>query len=151
MLIGQYRLMSDVRGVGTILNSPSGPIGEIVFAPFYADHVGVYDPATGDYTTGPAHGEESSAFAGASVAPTGEVVLAPLDSDRVGVYDPRSGSYESGPAHGSGNGAFGEAGLAPCGKVVLAPHNAGNVGVFDCYARTKNARTAAMHPLVNSS
>jgi hypothetical protein len=63
------------------------PSGQVILAPFDSSNVGVVDVSGGSvsYTSGPAHGEGSGAFIGATVAPSGQVILAPLNSSNVGV------------------------------------------------------------------
>lgn len=63
------------------------PTGEVVFVPYDAANVGVYDPATDTYTSGPSHGEGVDAFGDAALAPSGEFVFAPNDSTHVGEVD----------------------------------------------------------------
>jgi len=88
-------------------------------------------PTPTAYSSGPAHGEGSAAFKGATVAPDGRVVFAPSNSSNVGLFDPATDTYSSGPAHGEGGAAFKGATVAPDGQVVFAPSNSSNVGLFD--------------------
>lgn len=76
------------------------PDGRVLFAPMDGPddktsygHVGLYDPATGNYTTGPqVQGGESCSgtmrFCGAVLLPNGRVVFVPHCSATVGWYDP---------------------------------------------------------------
>lgn len=118
----------------------AAPTGEVIFAPYVSSDVGIYDPATRSYTSGPTHGEGldvfPSAFSGAALAPTGEVIFAPANSDHVGIYDPVSRTYTSGPAHGEGGNAFSGAAVAPTGEVVFGPNISTHVGVYDPVAGT---------------
>ena len=68
---------SHGEGSGAFMGAALASTGEVVFAPYQSDNVGVYDPATDTYTAGPSHGEGFDAFAGAALAPTGKVVFAP--------------------------------------------------------------------------
>jgi len=86
-------------------------------------------PTPTAYFSGPAHGEGSGAFRGATLSPDGRVVFAPFDSSNVGIFDPSTDSYTSGPAHGEGSSAFQGATLAPDGRVVFAPTDSSNVGI----------------------
>jgi len=88
-------------------------------------------PTPTAYFSGPAHGEGSDAFMGATLAPDGRVIFAPRDSSNVGIFNPNDDSYTSGPAHGEGSGAFIGATLAPDGRVIFAPTNSSNVGIFN--------------------
>jgi len=88
-------------------------------------------PTPTAYFSGPAHGEGSSAFHGATLAPDGRVIFAPYNSSNVGIFDPNDGTYTSGPAHGEGSSAFRGATLAPDGRVIFAPYDSSNVGIFD--------------------
>ena len=106
------------------------PTGEVVFAPYRSDNVGIYDPETNSYRSGPPHEEGSNAFAGAALAPTGDIVFAPDESASVGIFDPLTEEYTSGPDHGAG-GDFNGAVVAPTGEVILIPRKADNVGIYD--------------------
>jgi hypothetical protein len=53
-------------------------------------------PTPTAYFSGPAHGEGSNAFIGATLSPDGRVVFAPFDSSNVGIFDPGEGWFGSG-------------------------------------------------------
>ena len=100
------------------------------------------------YTSGPAHGEGSSAFIGACLAPNGKVILAPCGSSNIGIYDPVANTYTSGPTHGEGSDAFMGACLAPNGKVIFAPRSSSNVGIYDGLFGSI-ATSTLLHPFLN--
>jgi len=119
------------------------PTGEVIFVPWDADHIGIYDPTTGTYTTGPAHNEGDAAFFGGALAPTGEVILAPSNSSYVGIYDPDTNSYRRG-ASVLGD-TFEGAVLAPTGEIVFPPWG-DYIGVYDPVADEYNRGPSPSSP-----
>jgi len=70
-------------GVGVLL-----PDGRVVFVPYSAASVGVYDPATNKFTMGPSAGSGTNKYMGGVLLPDGRVVFVPDNAVSVGVYDP---------------------------------------------------------------
>ena len=104
--------------------------GKIIFPPYFADGVGVFDPADNSFELV----DISSAitgtykFAAAALANNGKVIFAPFGADGVGVFDPSDNSFELVVI---GSKDFDGAVLADNGKVIFSPRNADGVGVFD--------------------
>ena len=64
--------------------------GRVVFSPYNADGVGVFDPTDDSFTLVDISATISSdaKFAGPAVAGDGRVVFAPYNADGVGVFNP---------------------------------------------------------------
>ena len=125
--------------------------GKVVFAPYSADAVGMFDPSdnTFEYESFNRADLEtiigsSQSFHGATTASNGKVIFTPFDADAVGVFDPSDNSLElvdiSAPSASvdlgdlssfTGGDKFSGAALAHNGKVIFAPYTAKGVGVFD--------------------
>ena len=125
--------------------------GKVVFAPYSADAVGMFDPSdnTFEYESFNRADLEtiigsSGSFHGATTASNGKVIFTPFDADAVGVFDPSDNSLElvdiSAPSASvdlgdlssfTGGDKFSGAALAHNGKVIFAPYTAKGVGVFD--------------------
>ena len=130
--------------------------GKVVFAPYSADAVGMFDPSAPpedpkrfEYESFNRADLEtligaSQSFNGATTASNGKVIFTPFDADAVGVFDPSDNSLElvdiSAPSASVDLGdlssftvgdKFSGAALAHNGKVIFAPYTAKGVGVFD--------------------
>ena len=108
------------------------PDGRVVMVPSYADHVGLYDPSTDQWTEGK---DDLSAvsYSGGVLLPDGRVVLVPGGAMHVGLYDPTRDQWTAGKDDLSALGDFKYSGgvLLPDGRVVLVPFFAGHVGLYD--------------------
>ena len=124
--------------------------GKVVFAPYRANGVGMFDPSAppGErfefepFTVQvPSDTSTGNLFSGAALANNGKVVFAPYTANAVGMFDPSAPpgerfEFESfDRAHletliGS-SGSFNGATTASNGKVIFTPSRANAVGVFD--------------------
>ena len=112
--------------------------GLVVFSPFGAAGIGVFDPTAASFTYHDVSATVTDAslwrFGGASAAADGTVVLAPYNADGVGVFDATTGvfNYHDISATIDTNFKFFSAATASNGLVVFAPYtNSNGVGVFD--------------------
>ena len=76
---------SHGAGVNAFYGGVLTPAGKVIFAPFRASTVGIYDPVANTYTAGPSHGAVAYAFAGGVLTPSGKVIFVPLYSSTVGI------------------------------------------------------------------
>ena len=104
--------------------------------PFWAEKVGVFDPATSFFSqvdifaTGEFFGWT---YGGGVLVPSGKIVFVPHHANHVGVFDPESSIFETVDISStiSMDYKYFGAVLTPNGNVVFIPWVAGNVGVFD--------------------
>ena len=125
---------SQVSGPNVISGQIGGvllPDGRVVFVPANANTVGLYDPSTNTFTSGPNVGSRHFKFCGGVLLPNGRVVFVPAYSTTVGLFDPSNNKFTSGPNLGSGEWKFEGGVLLPDGRVVFVPYNSASVGVFD--------------------
>ena len=68
------------------------PNGNIYFVPWWADNVGVFNPATNAFYEVDISAQVSvdSKYFGGVLAPNGKIYLTPANANSVGVFDPRS-------------------------------------------------------------
>ena len=108
--------------------------GRVVFAPYNADGVGVFDPTNDIFTLLDISAKISSdiKFLFAAPAGDGRVVFGPFDADGVGVFDPTNDSFtlvNIGDTI-SMDHKFSGATLVGDGRIVFAPFSADGVGVY---------------------
>ena len=119
--------------------------GKVVFAPWDAAGVGVFDPTDNSFQLVDisAHVSGNYKFDGAATAQDGKVIFAPCLAAGVGVFDPTDNSFQvvDISAQVSGRLKFSGAAVAQDGKVVFAPEAAAGVGVFDPRDTTTTTRT----------
>ena len=64
------------------------PDGRVVFVPQNSATVGLFDPSTNTFTSGPTVGSGQYKFVGGVLLPDGRVVFVPWISADVGMFDP---------------------------------------------------------------
>ena len=113
---------------------------KVVFAPYYADVVGVYDAASNTFDASVGTGALGThKFMGAAAVGT-KVVFAPRSADVVGVYDAAANTFDAHVSTGALTMDFKFCGAAAVGtKVVFAPYMADVVGIYDAAANTFDA------------
>ena len=99
--------------------------GKIIFAPYNADGVGVFDPSDNSFVLVDIASTISTdwKFHGAATAGNGKVIFAPSNADGVGVFDPSDNSFVLVDIAStiSSTGKFRAAATAGNGKVIFAP------------------------------
>ena len=109
--------------------------GRVVFAPGNAECVGIFDPATSDFScvdiSSTINGNYK--FSGATTASDGRVIFAPYAAECIGIFDPATSDFSCVNISStiSGGGKFQSATTASNGDVVFSPANADCVGIFD--------------------
>lgn len=105
----------------------------VVFAPFSADGVGVFNPAHRAFMyvdISSTVGSMNSKFSGAAVAGA-QVIFAPYDADGVGIFDTVTSTFSyTGLNLAPTPAKFCGAASISSGHVVFAPHNMAGVGIF---------------------
>ena len=107
------------------------PDGRVVFVPFNATTIGIFNPAINTYST-ISGAPGSLAYYSGVLLPDGRVVFVPYNAPTVGFFNPVTNSYSTvtmspAPAGGAYRGGV----LISDGRVVFVPHNATTVGIFN--------------------
>lgn len=136
---------SAMPAYGNVANGPRGstdyggtvvlPDGRVLFAPYSASNVGVFNPATNQFSTIiPSSGSLNGGpnFTGGVLAPNGNVIFISQGSF-VGVFNPETYAYTQVTI---GTTGFRGGVLLPNGKVVLVPNSATDIGLFDTQTLT---------------
>ena len=138
------------------IGAASATNGLVVFAPYHADCVGLFDAASDAFScvdissTLSIYGE----FAGAATAANGLVVFAPyLFANCVGVFDAANNAFSCVDISStlSIHGKFLSAATAGNGLVVFAPWTADCVGVFDAASNAFSCVDISCPPLSAST
>ena len=66
------------------------PDGRVVFVPASNATIGLFDPRTNTFTSGPNVGSGHHKFCGGILLPDGRAVFVPSNSSTVGMFDPRT-------------------------------------------------------------
>ena len=102
------------------------PDGRVLFVPYNASNVGVFNPASSLFTSVGTPGLDTTAgkFRGGVLLPSGNVVFVPASSSNAGMFNPLTYAYSNvTAASGFGGGV-----LAPNGNVVFIPNTCANIG-----------------------
>jgi hypothetical protein len=104
--------------------------GRVVFSPSGAARVGIFNPATNQYTAViPAGDTPTGTYSSSVVLPTGNVVMIPLGSSNVGTFNPSALQFSNVVQTG---GTFFGGVLDPLGNVAMMPALAtSNIGTFN--------------------
>ena len=109
--------------------------GKVIFAPLYADGVGVFDPSDNSFALVDISSTISmdQKFAGAATARSGKVIFPPYKANSVGVFDPSDNSFALVDISATISTGYKFAGAAAAnnGKIIFAPTGSTGVGVFD--------------------
>mgnify|MGYP006134116909 CR=1 FL=1 len=111
---------STISETNAIFGAATAGDGRVVFAPFDAHGVGVFDPRDESFT--------QVSIASTVTANDGRVVFCPYTANGVGLFDPTDDNFTLFPKLA---GSFDGAALARDGRVMFAPYRANGVGVFD--------------------
>ena len=138
--------MSGVPVYGNAASGPTGgsdyggsvllPDGRVLFVPANASNVGIYNPATGLFSTIAAAGIPATTgkFRSGVLVPNGNVVFIPWNLSNVGVFNPLSYTYSNiavGASAAGGTFRFQGGVLGPTGNVIMVPRDSANIGVFN--------------------
>ena len=119
------------------------PDGRVVFAPWNAAYIGIFNPTTYTYSSVATSGTGSAIdqYQGAVVAPDGRVIFVPSTATAVGIWNPVTGTWStvSGPAataHKFSSGCVG-----PDGNIYFFPDSATYFGKFNPVTNTYTSVT----------
>jgi hypothetical protein len=122
------------KGTGDYAGSVLLPDGRVLFVPHNASNVGIFNPATLNFSSivTPGLGAAGAKFRCGVLIPNGNVVFVPWSSSNVGMFNPVTYAY-SNIAVGAQPPAscFQGAVLSPTGNVVMIPRNSANIGIFN--------------------
>lgn len=133
----------DLTGTaGKFAGAAMAANGEVVFAPYNADYVGVYNPMTESFRSVSIASQINTAEKFYGAAASGDVVVfAPEQSHQVGIFDPRTDTFRmidistvlENVVGGTvfGYHSFRGAAALSDGRVVFPPWNSCNAGVFN--------------------
>lgn len=125
-----FTVGATVAGSGDrFAGAVEAPNGTIIFIPYSAGEVGIYDPVADTYTSG-ATVAGSARFQGGCLANGTTVVMAPLLNPNIGLYDYATDTYTSGPNLGASPGYDGCC-QARNGEIVFAPKTAAQPLVYN--------------------
>jgi hypothetical protein len=140
---------SAMPAYGNVANGPLGsteysgsvvlPDGRVIFAPYSASNVGVFNPATNQFSTIIPTGARPGNYRGGVLVPDGNVIFIPYLNSNVGVFNPESYFLTNVTATTGFTGGV----LLPSGNVLMVPDTAVNIGLFDPRELTYSANTAA--------
>jgi hypothetical protein len=105
------------------------PDGRVVFVPYNATSIGIYNPTTNTFsTTGTTPGIE--AYIGGLLLPDGRVVFVPTNATSIGIYNPTTNTFST-TGTTPGSVAYYGGVLLPDGRVVFVPCVATTIGIFN--------------------
>lgn len=121
------------------------PDGRIIYCPYNATNVGIFNPTTLTFTTAASTGTlgvsipaGSGAYTGSVLLPDGRVCFVPCNATNVGIFNPFTNSFSTVAGVGTagvnipgGTAAFVGGGILPDKRVVFVSYNATHVGVFN--------------------
>jgi len=131
-------ISSTISRPGKYLGGVLAPNGKVIFVPYYADNIGMFDPLTNAFTIIDISGisgivSGASKYAGGVLAPNGKIIFVPRDADNIGTFDLLTNIFvtiDISDTISSGTNYIGGV-LAPNGKIIFVPFSADNIGEFD--------------------
>ena len=110
------------------------PDGRVIFVPYNAQNVGIFNPATNSFTTSGAitigTGAGNGAFNGGALLPDGRVIFAPANATSIGIFNPVSNAFSlTGTTPGSL--AFYGNVVLPDGRVLIVPESSTGIGLYN--------------------
>jgi hypothetical protein len=121
---------------GTFIGAVSLSDGREIFVPFASSNIGIFNPATNQYSlitpTGSPTNPTSQDFVGGVLVPNGNVVFLPFNNSNICMYNPATLVFSNIVRHGVPAPAFYGGCLDPNGNVVLIPASTtSNIGTFN--------------------
>ena len=110
------------------------PDGRVLFVPYSAPNIGVFNPTTGLFSALTPTGlpQINYKFSGGVLTPNGNVVFVPSYNANIGIFNPMTSIYSNGPTVSApGLNSFIGGVLAPNGNVIFSPYASANVGVYN--------------------
>jgi hypothetical protein len=136
-----YSTVGTTPGSAAFVGGVLIPDGRVVFVPYSAATIGLFNPATNSYTTtGTTAG--SGAFIGGVLLPDGRVLFVPNAATSIGVFTPATNSYTTYGTTPGGSAYVGGV-LLPDGRVLFVPYNATTIGFFNPATNTYSTITPA--------
>ena len=132
----QYGTISGLPGGYAYIGGVLVPDGRVIFVPYSAGTVGIFNPFTNTYSTA-GSGIGGSAYFGGLLIPDGRVLFVPNNSTKIGFFNPSSNTYSTSEtmSPAPGDYAFSGGVLAPDGRVIFCPRGATSICFYDT---TKN-------------
>jgi hypothetical protein len=120
---------------GSFIGSVSLNDGRILFVPYASSNIGVFNPATNQYSLITPTGSPTNTgtdFVGGVLVPNGNVVFVPYTNSNIGMYNPATLVFSNIVRHGVPSPAFYGGCLDPNGNVCLIPASTtSNIGTFN--------------------
>jgi hypothetical protein len=106
--------------------------GRVVFVPYNASTVGIFNSVTNTYSTVTMSPTPvSAAYWGGVLVPDGRVVFVPHNATTIGIFDPATNAYSAIAAGLPGSAAYRGGVLLPDGRVLFIPFYATTIGIFN--------------------
>ena len=105
--------------------------GRVVFVPFCAKTIGIFDPTTNTYSTVPGAPGGAAYHDGVLLA-DGRVLFVPFCATTFGIFDPKTNEYSTiAGVRAPGKAAYNGGVLLQDGRVMLLPWYSKRIGIFD--------------------
>ena len=106
------------------------PDGRVVFVPFNANTVGLFDPVTNTFSTiTTSLVLNSAAYIGGVLLPDGRAMFVPYNATTIGIFNPATNTYSTISGAPGGSAHIGGV-LVPDGRVLFVPTST-TIGIFN--------------------
>jgi len=119
---------STVSGASGYLGGVLLQDGRVVFVPWTAANIGVFNPNTNTYSAISVGTLPAGAYYGGVLLPDGRAVFAPVASSTIGIFNPNNNTYST---VFKGAGSYYGGVVVPDGRVVFVPAGGTSMGLFN--------------------
>jgi alpha-tubulin suppressor-like RCC1 family protein len=108
------------------------PDGRVVFVPYNAPNVGIFNSRTNIFSLGPVILPAGiNKYVGGVLLPDGRVIFIPYNAENIGIYNPVSNTFSVLAGNLTGNAKYYGGVLLPNGYVLFVPNNSTSIGIYN--------------------
>jgi hypothetical protein len=128
------------------------PDGRVVFVPYNATTIGIFNPIANTYSTiTTSLVLNSGAYGGGVLLPDGRVVFVPRNVTTIGIFDSATNTFSTiASAIPANNFSFVGGLLLPDGRVLFVPQVSPTIGIFNPTTNTYSTITMSPTPVSNA-
>jgi hypothetical protein len=113
------------------------PDGRVVFVPYNAPNVGIFNSRTNIFSLGPVILPAGiNKYVGGVLLPDGRVIFIPYNAENIGIYNPVSNTFSVLAGNLTGNAKYYGGVLLPNGYVLFVPNNSTSIGIYNPFQNT---------------
>jgi alpha-tubulin suppressor-like RCC1 family protein len=117
------------------------PDGRLIFVPYNAPNVGIFNSSTNTFSLGAIISPEGEAkYAGGVLLPNGLIVFVPYSAANIGIYNPFENTFSVLTGNLTDTNKYYGGVLLQNGYVLFVPNNSQSIGIYNPYEQTYTTR-----------